>query len=153
MGEEDEDEIDEDEELLRQFHEEQNALNLCFKNGWLHATVDDYLPVYIFPTPLHQGFVENYLGNQPSNCAAITDPDLLTFATNVIKHFSPHQLSSRRKIGVSDVQRPPGVKFQDEFYRCFYEYTKGLSFRFLLNTEVQAGELTSISLSKNGACS
>ena len=56
-----EDEADEDEEL--QLQDEKDALKLCFRNGWLHATTDNDIPVYIFATPLHQGFVEYYLGN------------------------------------------------------------------------------------------
>jgi len=100
---------------------EKKALQKCFRNGWLYATMDN---VYTFTTPLHQGLIEYYLGNQPSNCSTIPDTDLLTFSIKVIRLFSPHQLS-QRKLGASAVQRPPEAQFQDEFYRCFHEYTKG----------------------------
>jgi len=47
-----------------QLQNEKDALKLCFRNGWLHATTDkNDIPVYIFATPLHKGFVEYYLGN------------------------------------------------------------------------------------------
>ena len=103
---------------------QKNALQMCFRNGWLHAAMDNDTPVYIFATPLHQGFIEHYLGNQPSNCTTIANMDLLDLSIEVIRLFSPHQLS-QRKLGASAVQRPPEAQFQDEFYRCFHKYTNG----------------------------
>ena len=65
---EDEDEAYEDEtygDKEPQLQNEKDALKLCFRNGWLHlhATTDNDIPVYIFATPLHKGFVEYYLRN------------------------------------------------------------------------------------------
>lgn len=40
--------------------EDQDALEQCWKLGWLYATQE--LPNYIFATPLHKWFVEYYLG-------------------------------------------------------------------------------------------
>ncbi|PVF97275.1 hypothetical protein CPB86DRAFT_786079 [Serendipita vermifera] len=106
--------------------EDQAALLLCWKNGWLHATTHQGTSVYIFTTPLHQWYVEYFLGIDASKTATIEDQDLLTFAINVVQGFSRGQLSSRKiNIGASNMQRPPEAQFQDEFYRCCHTYSKG----------------------------
>jgi hypothetical protein len=107
--------------------EEREALDTCFKWGWLHATAGESGEnLYIFTTLLHQWFVEYYLGTSVQDAAIITDPDLPSFAIEVIKRFSHRQLSSTRTIiGASNVQRPPEAQFQDEFYRCCHAHSNG----------------------------
>lgn len=103
--------------------QDQDALEQCWKLGWLHAAQD--LPIYIFATPLHKWFVEYYLGAKVLHTTIITDQDLPTFTINVIQRFSAQQLSSPRTIGASEEQRPSEARFQDEFYRCCHQYSKG----------------------------
>jgi len=107
--------------------EDQAALELCFKRGWLPTTTDEEgRALYIFRTHLHQWFVEYYLGTRVPDATVTTDPDLPSFAIKVIQRFSSLRLSSTRTvIGASDAQRPAEVRFQDEFYRCCHSYSGG----------------------------
>jgi hypothetical protein len=88
--------------------EDQAALDLCFKRGWLHATTDEEeRTLYIFTTYLHRWFVEYYLGTRVQDATLITDPDPPSFAIKVIQRFSSLRLSSTgRIIGASDAPRP-----------------------------------------------
>jgi hypothetical protein len=105
--------------------QDKEALQRCFKNGWLHATTTmQGHTVYIFTTPLHQWFIEYYLGTNVLS-PTIAEQDLLVFAIHVIRLFSRGQLSSKREIGVSSQQRPPEAQFQDEFYRCCHMHSDG----------------------------
>lgn len=105
--------------------EDKNALDQCFKRGWLHATTDRYQTRYIFTNPLHQWFIEYYLGTNVVDSIPITDQDLAAFATNVIRQFSHQRLSSPREMGASDERRPMEAQFQDEFYHCCHKYSNG----------------------------
>ena len=105
--------------------EDKKTLNLCFKLGWLHAIESGLQDRYIFATPLHRWFVDYYLGTRPSDAALITEDDLPTFAINVVRHFSSRKLSSPREVGPSSLQRPLEAQFQDEFYRCSHQHSKG----------------------------
>jgi hypothetical protein len=106
--------------------EDKQALDQCFKWGWLHATTDgEGATWYIFTTPLHQWFVEYYLGTRVPDSTRITNLNLLAFVIRVIREFSPLQLSAPRRIGASSKQRPPEAQFQDEFYRCCHMPPKG----------------------------
>jgi len=104
--------------------QEKEALYQCFKNGWLHATTMQDHAAYVFTTPLHQWFVEYYLGTNVLN-PTITEKDLLFFTIHVMQRFSRVQLSSIRAIGASSRQRPPEAQFQDEFYRCCHMHSNG----------------------------
>lgn len=44
--------------------EDKETPDECFKRGWLHATAVQAEIRYIFPTPLHQWFIEYYLGTK-----------------------------------------------------------------------------------------
>ncbi|PVF96379.1 hypothetical protein CPB86DRAFT_762176 [Serendipita vermifera] len=106
--------------------EYQDALIMCWKEGWLHSTVQqDRSTVYIFTSPLHRWFVEYFLGTQVTHTNTIMEENLLDFVINVIGHFSRKQLSHPRAIGASNKQRPPEAQFQDEFYRCCHKYSNG----------------------------
>jgi hypothetical protein len=117
--------------------EDEEALTLCFQRGWLQATLDEYYTSYVFATPLHQWFVEYYLGTELAGSTPIADQDLPNFAINVIRRLSPKNLSpqeihyyhkpisSQEQIGASDKLRPREARFQDEFYRCCHEYANG----------------------------
>jgi len=105
--------------------EDRKTLEHCFKMGWLHATVGQHETRYIFTTPLHQWFVEYYLGTKVADSTPI-DQELPDFAINVIRRFSHVILSTKREIvGTSNLQRPPEAQYQDEFYRCCHEYSNG----------------------------
>jgi hypothetical protein len=101
-----------------------DALDKCFQNGWLDA---DVLPsqetVYFFATELHRWVINSYLGSEVEN-PNIQETDLVEFAFNVIRLFSPLQLAAPR-IGSSFKQRPPEAHFQDEFYRCSHLHSSG----------------------------
>jgi hypothetical protein len=60
--------------------EDKNALKLCFKRGWLHATTMQEWTVYIFTTPLHRWFVEYYLGTRVAGFTPTMGQPLPTFA-------------------------------------------------------------------------
>jgi hypothetical protein len=104
---------------------DQEALDHCFKSGWLHATGHQDRSWHIFTTPLHQWFVEYYLGTTVAKSTPIKQ-DLPAFAISVIRQFSRTMLSTEREIvGASSIQRPPEAQFQDEFYRGCHEYSNG----------------------------
>lgn len=105
--------------------ENQDTLTHCFKSGWLHATMAQDITQYIFTTPLHQWFVEYYLGTKIADSTPITDQDLTAFSINVIKLFSHRCLSAPRGMGASSKQRTMEAQFQDEFYRCCHQYSNG----------------------------
>jgi hypothetical protein len=110
--------------------EDKNALDLCFRHGWLHATLFQDHPVYIFATPLHRWFVEYYLGAEVAKFTPIAGQGLPAFAIEVIRNFSRLNLSSGKRIGVLDNQRPPETRYQDEFYRCCHKHANGSLFSF-----------------------
>lgn len=101
------------------------AFDRCFKSGWLHATRDQEEDRYVFATSLHRWYIEYYLGEKLSDPTSIKDKTLYDFVIQVVQRFSRHQLSSPRNVGASHTQRPPEAQFQDEFYRCSREYSKG----------------------------
>jgi hypothetical protein len=104
---------------------DREALDHCFKRGWLHATGHQDETWYIFTTPLHQWFVEYHLGNAVAKSTPISQ-DLPAFAISVIRQFSRRILSTERQIvGASSIQRPPEAQYQDEFYRCCHTYSNG----------------------------
>jgi hypothetical protein len=106
-----------DENLLK-------TLDRCHRSGWLHA--DQILPGivgYTFPTPLHRWFVEWKLFG--STATTPTQATILEFSIEVIRRFSPLNLSNERRIGAGFIQRPPEAQYQDEFYRCCHELSKG----------------------------
>jgi hypothetical protein len=106
--------------------EDREALDQCFRSGWLHATTNQKEFQYIFTTQLHQWFVDYYLGINVQDCTTLMkDLDILNFAIKVIKLFCPRHLSSPRNIGASHKQRPPEAQYQDEFYRCCNRYSTG----------------------------
>jgi len=43
----------------------------------------------------------------------------------VIRLFSPQTLATSRRIGAGFIQHPPEAQYQDEFYRCSRQYSKG----------------------------
>ena len=101
------------------------TLDHCFKMGWLHATTSNYETRYIFTTPLHQWFVEYYLGTEMAMSAPINQ-DLLAFAINVIRQFSCVIPSTERQIvDASNIQRPPEAQYHDQFYRYCHKYSNG----------------------------
>jgi len=55
----------------------------------------------------------------PFDCA-----DILELVINVVSIFSPRVFSTPRDIGSGRVQRLPEARYQDEFYRCCYTYSK-----------------------------
>ena len=109
--------------------DEKSALKRCFHNGWLHV---DKLGImdspddvgYYFPSSLHRWYVEWKLSDvlpptrfQPTS--------LLEFVIDVIRLFSPHYLSAKRRIGPGCIQRLPEAQYQDELYRCCYTLSQG----------------------------
>jgi hypothetical protein len=104
--------------------EHRNALDLCWRKGWLHAIMHEDTRLYIFTTQLHKWYVEYYLGMRASSTFQVVELSLLSFVTNVIKKFSFLQLSSPRTRG-PDRQRTPEAQYQDEFYRCCHAHTNG----------------------------
>lgn len=111
--------------------EESAALKKCFTQGWLHAekgiSKDPEIASYFFPSPLHQLFAEWKLsGDSGQNPAVpIQAPSLLEFVIQVIKRFSPLNLSYPRIVGPYYFQALPEAQYQDEFYRCCYDLTTG----------------------------
>jgi hypothetical protein len=104
------------------------TLERCHRNGWLHADIVNRAREtigYTFPTRLHQWFVEWKLAG--FNNAIPTQTTLLQFSIEAIRLFSPLNLSSERRIGAGFIQRPPEAQYQDEFYRCCYKLSKGLT--------------------------
>jgi hypothetical protein len=109
--------------------DDKKALSLCFRNGWLHTDKLDNIGRpnelgYFFPSPLHRWYVEWKLQDTlpaiPFNAV-----DILEFIISLIAKFSPHKLSTERRIGSGCIQRPPEAQYQDEFYRCCHTYSNG----------------------------
>lgn len=104
------------------------ALTKCFKEGWLHAdknvSHDAMVVGYFFASPLHRWFVTCKLLDQIGASPVIT-VSLLEFVIQVIRCFSPLNLSSQRIVGPYYFQSVPEAQYQDEFYRCCYDLTAG----------------------------
>ncbi|KIM77738.1 hypothetical protein PILCRDRAFT_76387 [Piloderma croceum F 1598] len=49
----------------------------------------------------------------------------MELVVGIIRTFSPRALSTERRIGPGYVQRPPEAQYQDEFYRCCHNVSKG----------------------------
>ena len=106
---------------------ERVALKRCFTQGWLHAdkiSNNEEITGYSFASPLHRLYTEWKLSNR-NTAITIQPPDLLDFAIQVIKSFSPLNLSRPRIICPYNNQTFPEAQYQDEFYRCCYELTAG----------------------------
>lgn len=110
--------------------EDVTALHHCFRNGWLHAdklvdirNVEE--TVYVFASPLHRWFVEWELWDSVPTTIPFESNDILQFALDVIAGFSPHLLSTKKRIGPGCVLRPQETRYQDEFYRSCHACSNG----------------------------
>jgi hypothetical protein len=106
-----------------------DALQQCFHRGWLHADKLDafgmpYKTGYLFPSPLHQWFVEWKLSETLPDIS-FDESNLLAFVVEVISHYSPANLTGNRRVGPGCIQRPPEAQYQDEFYRCSHDRSNG----------------------------
>jgi len=108
--------------------EESEALRLCFAQGWLHTdkgvSNNREIVGYFFASPLHRLFVEWKLSGQ-NPPIPIEAPSLLEFVIQIIKRFSPLNLSCPRLVGPYYFQTLPEAQYQNEFYRCCYDLTAG----------------------------
>ena len=105
-----------------------DALQQCFRNGWLHT---DKLPIgqpgefgFFFTSPLHRWYVEwKLFDTLPA--IPFEAVDILKFVVDVVSKFSPHLLSAKRRIGPGGIWRPPEAQYQDEFYRGCHRCSNG----------------------------
>jgi len=108
--------------------EESAALRLCFAQGWLHTdkgvSGNPEIAGYFFASKLHRLFVEWKLSDE-NPAIPIEAPSLLEFVIQIIKRFSPLKLLHPRMVGLYYFQSLPEAQYQDEFYRCCYDLTKG----------------------------
>jgi len=108
--------------------EESKALRLCFAQGWLHTekcvSNNREIVGYFFASRLHRLFVEWKLSGQ-NPPILIEAPSLLEFAIQIVKRFSPLNLSCPRSVGPYYFQTLPEAQYQNEFYRCCYDLTAG----------------------------
>ena len=104
------------------------ALKHYFAQGWLDAdkgvSKDQEIAGYFFASLLHQLFAEWKLSGQ-NPALSIQAPNLLEFVIQVIKGFSPSNLSYPRTVGPYFLQNLPEAQYRDEFYRCCYDLTSG----------------------------
>jgi hypothetical protein len=49
----------------------------------------------------------------------------MDLVVDFIHAFSPHALSTERRVGPGYIQRPPEAQYQDEFYRCCHIVSNG----------------------------
>src|SRR6266852_4778073 len=106
--------------------EDEEALDLCYRSGWLHAdkhsnTFEE--TVYVLPSQLHRWILEWKLFNSPPT--ELNSACILEFVVEVIARFSPRCLSTEGRIGPGSIQRPPEAQYQDEFYRSSHAYSNG----------------------------
>ena len=108
--------------------EDSAALSRCFAQGWLHTDKgilkDGETAAYFFASSLHRLFVEWKLFCR-NPAIPIQAPNLLEFVIQIIKRFSPLNLSQPRTVGPYYFQTVPEAQYQDEFYRCCYDLTAG----------------------------
>lgn len=101
-----------------------DALDACFRNGWLHADITPSNKMaFSFASPLHRWVIEYYLGTFVIDLRIIQDKTLLDFVLSIIREFKPQQFSIPRS-GPTVLQRPTEAQYQDEFYRCFHLCTE-----------------------------
>ena len=77
--------------------DDREALQQCFRNGWLHSDTDA----------------------TSFDCA-----DILELVINVISIFSPRIFSTLQDIGAGGVQPLLEAQYQDEFHGCCHTYSK-----------------------------
>jgi hypothetical protein len=99
-----------------------DGLQICLVSGWIHCDVDGGTTKYAFASLLHQWYVAGYLNGFPDQPL---DVSLSEFVMGVIRRFSPRRLSALRN-GPGFTHRPPETQYQDEFYRCWFECSRGL---------------------------
>ena len=97
-----------------------SELQLCFRNGWLHADKHGISPeetvAYFFASPLHRWYVEWKLwDNYPA--PSIEMGDILAFVIQVIRKFSPKRLATEQNLPSGENRTVPEAQYQDEFYR------------------------------------
>ncbi|KAK2462613.1 hypothetical protein APHAL10511_005346 [Amanita phalloides] len=104
------------------------AIHTCHCRGWIYERQVIIEPpiqstFYSFASPLHAAIISWML--------APTD-DLPRFASlydlsiKVISRFVPSRLASREpRVGAGFSERPPEALYQDEFYRCLFDVTRG----------------------------
>jgi hypothetical protein len=118
---------------FRTSSEKSDALQQCFRNGWLHAdkfvTNSRVDTGYFFPSSLHRWYVEWKLWGNVSQenfqGARFHADSLLELMIDVIRLFSPQLLSAERRLGPGCIQRPPEAQYQDELYRCCHALSEG----------------------------
>lgn len=109
--------------------DEKNALQECFRNGWLHADKLGDINLlrnvgYFFPSSLHRWCVEWKLSNTLPK-AQFHANSLLDFVIDVIRQFSRRNILAERSLGPGGIQRTPEEQYQDEMYRCCHLSSNG----------------------------
>lgn len=101
-----------------------DALQLCFRKGWLHTDRIDSKTRYFFPSGLHRWYIDWKLrGFLHTTFHA---DNILDFVIDVIQKFCPRMLSTTRRINdAGHVQRLPEAQYQQEFYRCCHLHSSG----------------------------
>ncbi|KAL5480169.1 hypothetical protein ACEPAI_1439 [Sanghuangporus weigelae] len=97
----------------------------CVRRGWLHSDkTESDEDVFFFASHLHQQFLEWQLFADRDPAAPLPER-LLDYILKVIRLFNPEVVSGSRPIRAGVAQRQPEIQYQDEFYRCAHEFSRG----------------------------
>ncbi|KAL5512666.1 hypothetical protein ACEPAG_2932 [Sanghuangporus baumii] len=97
----------------------------CVRKGWLHSDkTDSDEDEFFFASHLHQRFVEWKLFSDRGPAAPLPDR-LLDYILKVLRLFNPEMLPGVRTIRAGVTQKQPEAQYQDEFYRCAHEFSRG----------------------------
>ncbi|KAE8149221.1 hypothetical protein BDV25DRAFT_156705 [Aspergillus avenaceus] len=100
------------------------GIRLCYESGWLHSEALDLEGldvVCIFPSRLHEKYVEHYLTASTVPFPIDRYPNIMALSEEVLRRFSPRNLSSRKQVGTGAVERHLEATYQDEFYRSLHD--------------------------------
>ena len=102
------------------------AIQLCHRKGWIYAEDSDAYGRhrYLFPSPLHHAAL-SWSFMPRDDLPAFESPYALCL--EVLKRFNPSQrhVPIRRVGGIYTADRTPEAQYQDEFYRCLFDVTRG----------------------------
>jgi len=98
------------------------VVEFCHRHGWIHSGISLEKVCYTFSSPLHATYVSWKLVPDIVECPFVTIQDM-TF--DIIKKFSPSQLSLPSHIGTAFTDRPLEAGYQNEFYHGLFMATGG----------------------------
>ena len=102
--------------------EEDEAVRMCHRRGWVHATAIPGRVRYTLPSPLHEVCL-SWKIEPTTDMPHFTS--LFELSLETITKFKPSQLRLTLRRVASESTKPPEAQYQDEFYNSLLFVTSG----------------------------